>query len=277
MENADVSLTTIEPAEIGLVAASAPTPPLARFIQAVPGGRPPRRADRSVGGILPVRALRYCEPISAASMLGWHVFLARRFRLLWDGAEIFWNMDGMGDDFLPLRSILYPDLGEHFDGAAPEAMRGYEPSFLASSVQAGILQIWPGSFVRTAPGWSLLIRPVVNLPRPSGFEIFEGIIETDTWFGPLFTNVRLTRTGVPIEFDDDVPFMQVQLLRKGQYEDEFLSDFEVAPDLTHLTPADWDAYQTTVVKPHEAPTRRLGRYAAEVRKAAAGRRHTPQD
>lgn len=247
-------------------------PPLARFIQVVPGGRPPRRADRSVGGILPVRALRYCEPMSAASAFGWHVFLARRCRMVWDGSEIFWNMDGMGDDFLPLRTVLYPEFDEQFDAAAPEDVRGFAPNFLASSVQAGVLQIWPGSFARTAPGWSLLVRPVVNLPRPTGYEIFEGVIETDTWFGPLFTNIRLTRTGVPIEFDDDVPFFQVQPVRKEHYADATLADHTVDPDIGHLTPEDWAAYQSTVVRPHQSPSRRLGGYAAEVRKAAAGRR-----
>ena len=35
-----------------------------------------------------------------------------------------------------------------------------------------------------------LIRPLLS----------RYIIETDRWYGPLFTNVRLTRTNAPIEF-----------------------------------------------------------------------------
>ncbi|MEZ5856868.1 MAG: DUF6065 family protein [Hyphomicrobiaceae bacterium] len=252
----------------GMAGANAP---LARFIQLVPGRRPPRRADRSVGGILPVRALRYCEPISAASAFGWLIFLPMRFRLLFDGSETFYHYEGL-DDFLPLRSVVYPGFCERFDAAAPEAIKGYAPAFLAGSPQAGVLQVWPGSMVRTAPGWSLLIRPVVNLPRPSGFEIFEGIIETDTWFGPLFTNIRLTRTNIPIEFDDDVPFMQVQPVRKAHYDDGLLSQFVVDDDVGRLSGDDWLAYQETVLKPSQAPRRRLGHYAAGVRKAAAHRR-----
>lgn len=245
--------------------------PLARFIQVVPAKRPPRRADRTVGGILPVRALRYCEPVSAASTFGWLVFLPRRFRLLYDGSEVFYHYDGL-DDFLPMRSVVYPDFSEAFDAAAPEEVKGYAPPFLASSPQAGILQMWPGSMVRTAPGWSMLVRPVVNLPRPSGYEILEGIIETDKWFGPLFTNVRLTRTHTPIEFDDDTPFFQVQPVKKGYYEEDFLSDFVVEEDISHLTPEDWQAYHETIVSRMQAPQRRMGHYAAEVRKAASARR-----
>ena len=253
------------------IAANARSTPLAQFYQLVDGGRLPRRADRSVGGTLPVRALRYCEPVSAASAFGWHIFLPRRFQLLWDGNEVSWRMTGM-DDFQPLRSVHYPDFETEFDAAAPEAARGFAPAFLSASIQAGTVQIWPGALVRTAPGWSMLVRPVANLPRPSGYELYEGIIETDHWFGPLFTNVRLTRTGVPVDFDDDVPFMQAQPLRKGDYDELRLDDFSVAADVGDLTPEDWRLYADTVVTPNAAADRRRGAYAARVRKAGAARR-----
>jgi hypothetical protein len=29
--------------------------------------------------------------------------------------------------------------------------------------------------------------------------MFKGIIETDNWFGPLFTNVRIIKTDIPID------------------------------------------------------------------------------
>ncbi|MBS0244464.1 MAG: hypothetical protein JSS20_20015, partial [Proteobacteria bacterium] len=243
---------------------------LVRFLQLVDSARPPQRADRSVGGSLPVRALRYCEPVLAASSFGFLVFLPRRFQLLWDGHEIFWRMEGV-DTFQPLRQVHYPGFAEAFDAAAPEAAKGYAPSFLAASVQPGMVQIWPGSIAVTAPGWSLLVRPVANLARPSGYELFEGIIETDTWFGPLLTNIRLTRTGVPVEFDDDIPFMQVQPIRQGHYEDARMQDFSVVADMDGLTAEDWARYAETVVKPSSDPERRRGAYAARVRKSMARR------
>ncbi len=256
---------------IGGAEAAVASPPLVRFIQVVEGGRLPRRADRSVGGTLPVRALRYCEPVSAASAFGWHVFLPRRFQLLWDGAEVSWRLPGM-EAFTPLRSIHYAGFPERFDRAAPEGARGFAQPFLAASIQAGTVQVWPGSMARTAPGWSLLVRPVANLPRPSGYELYEGIIETDGWLAGLFTNVRLTRTGVPIEFDDDVPFMQVQPVRKDAYGDSQLNDIQVDPDIDGLTDEDWALYTETVVKPNSADDRRRGAYAAKARKAGAARR-----
>lgn len=243
---------------------------LIRFVQLVDGGRPPRRADRSVGGTLPGRALAYCEPVAAASALGWHIFLARRFRLLWDGSEVFWQVEGMSQ-FEPLRCVHYPGFEKAFDEHAPAVAKGYAPPFLSASIQPGVVQVWPGAMAQTRQGWSVLVRPVANLARPSGYELFEGIIETDNWFGPLFTNLRLTRTNVPVEFDDDVPFLQVQVLEKGRYDERFHADYGVENGLGAFTPEDWARYEETIVKPCANPDRRHGAYARRVRKANAER------
>src|SRR5262245_35424136 len=41
--------------------------PIVEFFQLVPNVRPPQRADRAVGGMIPARALRYCEAMTSAS------------------------------------------------------------------------------------------------------------------------------------------------------------------------------------------------------------------
>ena len=35
--------------------------------------------------------------------------------------------------------------------------------------EPGCLQIWTGLMARTAPGWSLLVRPPANLASPGGY------------------------------------------------------------------------------------------------------------
>jgi hypothetical protein len=96
----------------------------------------------------------------------------------------------------------------------------------------------------------------------------EGIIETDHWFGPLFDNVRLLKTDVPIEFRSDVPFLQVQPVRKEFYADKFLQNFSVK-SLDELSPEHWEAFHRTVVVPNTTPERKHGQYAVAVRKQAA--------
>ena len=92
-----------------------------------------------------------------------------------------------------LKAAQFPDFAKQFDAAAPAGIEGFSPPFLASLIEPGIVQIWSGLVVRTAPGWSLLVRAPANLVRNPGYESYEGIVETDRWFGPLFTNIRLTQ------------------------------------------------------------------------------------
>ena len=243
--------------------------PLVEFFQIVPNPNPPRRADKSVGGVIPARALRYCEALTSASAFGWYVFLPIAFKVVWDGHDMLWTYDGV-DEWLPLTrdAVQYPNFRDIFDRSAPPELRGFSPSFLAPSIQPGGLQVWTGCIARTAPGWSLLVRGVANLPQALSYQMLEGIIETDTWFGPLFDNIRFLKTDVPVEFRTDVPFLQVQPVRKEIYADKFLQNMAVR-GLADLSPEHWQAFQRTVVAPNIDPDRKRGQYAVSARKNAA--------
>lgn len=102
--------------------------------------------------------------------------------------------------------------------------------------------------------------------------MFEGIVETDHWFGPLITNLRLTKTNVPIDFKPDYPLLQVQPIPRHVYQDATLNNYEIVPELGQLTPADWDDYYDTVVRPNSQVVRPRGQYAAAARK-----RHSAED
>lgn len=243
--------------------------PLVEFFQLVQSNNPPRRADKSVGGIIPARALRYCEAITSASAFGWYVFLPMAFKVVWDGHDMLWTYDGV-DEWMPLTrdAVQYPNFREAFDRSAPSDLRGFSPPFLAPSIQPGGLQVWTGCIARTAPGWSLLVRGVSNLPQSLSYQTLEGIIETDNWFGPLFDNVRFLKTDIPVEFRTDVPFLQVQPVHKDVYADKFLQNFAVK-GLDDLSSENWDAFGRTVVAPNIDPERKRGRYAVTARKRAA--------
>ncbi len=69
------------------------------------------------------------------------------------------------------------------------------------------------------------MRPPANLPRSLAFDSYEGIVESDRWFGPLFTNLRLIKTDVPIHFSTETPLLQVQPLHRSTYADEVSNGF----------------------------------------------------
>ena len=132
-------------------------------------------------------------------------------------------------------------------------------------MEPGIIQIWSGLFARTMPGWSLLIRPVPNFPRSQGYELYEGIVETDHWFGPLFTNSRLTRTDVPVEFKAGLPLFHVQPVQRSLYEGDMLKSFGLVDKLEDWTASDWENYRSTVVAPNIVKDRPRGQHAIKLR------------
>jgi hypothetical protein len=237
---------------------------IASFYRLVPECRLPIRADRAAAGTMPTRAFRYCEPMTSASAFGWYVFPPITFSLMWEGgAEIFWTYKGQ-ESWFPLTKVQFPGFADYFNKTVPAEVRDFSPSFLSAFKEPGVVQIWSGLIARTIPEWSLLVRSPVNLARSQGYENYEGIIETDRWFGPLFTNVRLTRTHVPVEFNEEYPFIQVQPVPRSAY-GRNLDSFDVIPDLGQLSPADWEAYRTTVVRPNVDPHRQRGQYAVDTR------------
>lgn len=243
-------------------------PKLITFHRLIPSARLPQRADRSGAGSLPTRAFRYCEPSTSAAGYGYYIFPPIGFSLQWDGHDIMWTFDG-APDWMPLKSAQFPGFRAQFDKVAPAEIQQYAPPFLVALQESGLVQLWTGIVARTAPGWSLLVRSPANVPRPGGYESFEGIIETDRWFGPLITNLRLSKTDVPINFSPEFPLLQVQPLPRHVYEDATLNDYELVPGLEQLTPEDWDDYYDTVVRPHVQETRPRGQYAAAARKRRA--------
>jgi len=183
--------------------------PAVTFYGAVPGCRAPVRADPSVLGTLPSRGFQYCEALRAASSFGWYVFPPIDFTLQWDGSQVIWTYRG-AKAWYPLTSAQFPGYSAVFDRVAPPRLRGFSPPFLSAAPEPGGIQVWTGFFIDSAENWSVLVRPPANLPRNLAFDLYEGIVETDRWFGPLFTNLRLIKTDVPIHFSTETPLVQVQ-------------------------------------------------------------------
>lgn len=243
----------------------APTVTFLRLIESAPA---PRRADRSGLGSLPMRAARHCEAVSAAAGFGWHIRPPMAFALLWDGETVWWQAEAEGlSSWMPLGAVQFPDLAARFDAAAPEDVRGFSPPFLTALQEPGLVQVWTGLLARTAPGWGLLVRGLANVPRHPGFEAYEGLVEADRWFGPLFTNLRLTRTGIPVRFDPEDPFLQVQPVPQAAHAEAVLAGAALVPAPEALTEADWADYRRDIVVPNrERAGTPPGRYAAAARR-----------
>ncbi len=240
--------------------------PIVRFHQLTCHGRAPMRADRSAMGTLPMRAVRYCEALTSATAFGWWLFPPISFEMLWDGSEIFWRCDAAPDWMPLLPAAQLPDYEAAFDALAPAALQGCSPPFLTALPEPGTVQLWTGLIAQTAPDWHLLVRSPANLPQAGGICLFEGIVETDRWFGPLFTNMRFTRSHTPVRLRDDYPLVQVQPVPRHVYSDETLGRMDIQANPADLTAEDWDAYHAAIVEPNSRPNRPFGAYATRARR-----------
>jgi Family of unknown function (DUF6065) len=251
---------------------SASPEPLVTFFRAIPDGRNPIRADRSALGTVPAAAFQYCEAVTSASAFGWYAFLPRTVWLQWDGTDAQWTHEGL-DRWLSVKADLYPGYEDWFDAHAPDEVKGYCPPFVSQTLAPGVVQLWTGLFMRSREGWSTLVRPMANVPRSKHYEVYEGIVETDRWFGPLFINIRMTVTDTPVELSAARPLFQIQPLLRETYAERQLRATQTVQSLAEMPAADWERYRKTVVQTSADPTRQPGGYATAVRKrqAAEGR------
>jgi len=243
--------------------------PIVTFYRMIDQAPAPTRADRSALGSLPTRAYRHCDAVCTAAGFGWHIHPPIDFDLFWDGSEVQWTCEGL-DEWLPLGAAQFPHFRARFDAAAPDQAREHSPPFLTAIQEPGVVQVWTGLAARTAPGWSLLVRPLANLPRHPGYEPYEGVVETDHWFGPIFSNLRLTRTDRPVSFRRNEPFLQIQPVPQMAYADAVLNGAGLVENLEAWQAEDWDDFHANIVRPNNDPEHHAGRYAAEARRRRRG-------
>jgi hypothetical protein len=239
-------------------------PVTARFYRLIRDIPKPRRADRSADGMISMRAYRYCEPLTTASAYGWYFYPPINFALLLDGNEVFWTYEGADESYPVSEGAQFPGFRQFYEERAPMSVKRFSPSFLVASRNPGVVQIWSGYLAWTAPGWALLSRGPVNIPNTKAYEHFEGIIETNSWFGPLFTNIRLTRSNSRIDFHKTQPLFQVLPILRQCYDNP---SYEVA-EFDDLDASDWQRFETTMA-PNADNMRALGHHAVEIRR----RRH----
>jgi Family of unknown function (DUF6065) len=241
------------------------------FIQMYPAASSPIRADKAALGAMPIQAFRYCEPMRLASSHGWYIFPPVDIELLLDGQDILFLENGK---WQLLETAYLPGHIRYWNEHAPPKMRGLVPPYLrALPPLRGGVQIWSGFLIRSKPGWWSLVRGICNVPTSSSYKSFEGVIESDKFsLCPLFVNIELIRTEVPIRFSKGLPLFQVQPMLKEVYSDgahttdirsAFASEEKTDPGLSI---EDWAMFRTTIRKNTPDEEHKIGDYAKQSRK-----------
>jgi hypothetical protein len=160
--------------------------------------------------------------MAMASAFGWSFFPPCDLRLRWTGREVEIFNDGC---WSRLESLSFGEEQQaYWDTAAPPDLKGRLPHVIQRLFVPGIVQIWTGYFVSSAPGWSILVRPLPNIPGPETHFMYEGVVETDHFTPcPLFINIRLLKTDRPIDLAATDPLFCVQPVQQSSYTPQVLS------------------------------------------------------
>lgn len=240
-------------------------PPI-RFISALPGLIPPMPGDRSALGSAPAAAFQYCEAMAMASAFGWTLFPPCDLHLRWTGreAEIL-----HGETWQTLDTVSFgPEEQAAWDKAAGPALAGRMPHVAQKLFVPGIVQVWTGYFIESDPEWSVLIRPLPNVPGPDSHFLYEGIVETDHFRPcPLFVNIRLLKTDREIVLRAGDPLFMVQPVHRSAYAPGVLA--AGAPqDLADLPPSGKEGLERTIrlFDPLHGGNSLPGSYGAQVRR-----------
>jgi hypothetical protein len=241
--------------------------PFVVFHQLFPEAPAPRPADPTLAGSVPLRAWRHCLPFTSASGFGWYLFPPIEFSLLSDGDVVYWRASTAERWRVLDAPALLPGFADHcVQVGADELTGGGAPPFLGRGSEPNLVQIWTGILARTQPGWSLSLRPVANHPRDSRFEILDGLVQTDIWFGPLVTPVRLRKTDEAIRLLPSQPLCQLQPVLTDSYTRADHTTYEVRHGVAAMTDDDWRYYRQSLPGPHDPAQGRHGSYQRRARR-----------
>ncbi|QCI12666.1 hypothetical protein E6B08_15370 [Pseudomonas putida] len=185
-----------------------------QFYRALPDIPLPSAAQRALDGNISARAHQFCEPFLVANGMGYLLYPPIDFNLYWDGTQTLVQLEGISD-WIIVDKIFLPYSMDHWRDQVDSELVDTLPVFLEAFPERGVLQLWSGYFASTRPSYSLWIRGPVNRPSSKAYSVIEGIVETDWWAGPLFTNIEISKTDTPIMFRRNVPLLQVFALPRG--------------------------------------------------------------
>lgn len=230
----------------------------------------PMKAEKSALGTVPTAAHQYCEPLRAASALGWYVFPPSNIRLRFDGHAVFIESAGQWQQ---LSAVVLPQFLQQWQLHAPEHLKKFEMPHVSAPFMPGMVQIWSGFLIKTQPGWGTLVRGLVNQAPGSSYSCFEGFIETDVFQPcPLFINLRLHVIDTVIEIPKLKPLFQYQVMPKA-VASEAASVYDMREGLSAgnneqpgMLPEDWEGLATTIRSFPPTSSTVVGKYGAMIRK-----------
>lgn len=213
----------------------------------------------------PLRAKKYCSPMTEANKIGWYVYAPIDLDLMWDGKDVYCQYGDI-NDWVKFETTFLPDNYQYFDDHVPhESSQGMCPTFLDKFPEKGIVQIWTGMAISSTNDIAAWVRTPINIPTQGNYRVLEGIIETGWWTGGIVINIQIEKTDTPISIKTYYPLAQVLFLPKSYLNHD--SEIQIKEnDYKTATNDFWSSYEENTLRRNSQKTGSYARKLASQKK-----------
>ncbi len=181
------------------------------------------KAEKTLHGTAHADGIKFCKPFASSNSLGFWVFPAIDFDLMWksDGAFEYRSAETYHPtDYDLVKSLIRDSDQVDLDKfATPQDGR---TKFSFGSVEPGVCQMWTGVILETPPGWCLQIQSPINFPH-RGYRVMSGVLETDWMQYDIWINLVIEAKDTWITFrrDEFPPIAQLVPIRREVVEGDW--------------------------------------------------------
>jgi len=149
------------------------------------------------------------------------------------------------EGWYPLNERTVSGVRRRVDRRAPKRLRGFAPPFLSAVPEPGIVQLMDRAVRRKRGELEAFSCAAGQSAGSLAFDLYEGIVESDRWFGPLFTTLRAHQDDVPDPFQhrDTAPavsrFTEVPTPTS-------VEPLQAGRNLSDFPPEEWSRYEEKI-------------------------------
>jgi len=167
--------------------------------------------------------VQWCGPYTNANSSGFWVYSPIEIDLTYDDNrfEIHGIEDYGPEDYEKVKGLIRQSDDSTLEKWCFPGIGRTKTTF--GLVEKNVVQIWTGLIFETPPGWCLHIRSPVNFPK-EGFEIMEGILETDWMQYDIWINVSCSPGRIRIT--KETPIAHIIPVRRETFKAEWAMDRE---------------------------------------------------
>lgn len=182
------------------------------------------KADIQLNGYANQDAIKFCGPYKFSNQIGYWVYSPVDIDILWKGGRDFEHILHTpydNSDYINVSKLIRDEdpISNNNIWISPHEGR---TKFTFGLVEEGLVQIWTGCIFKTPPNWCLQIRSVINFPE-RGFQIMNGVLDTDWMFYDIWINIVFTKKDewIKIRKNDKIPLAQLVPIPRESYAEEW--------------------------------------------------------